>query len=118
MPKKKRITRVVIVCAIATTVALVGPAAAGSRTDSLPDKMLGDWCFNADHVVYMRPCGSDDVRFTVKRDEFSGNSGYGSDEEIENGEGFGCKFKSVLRVEEDYYFIRTKCESEGTPYND
>jgi hypothetical protein len=100
---------------LATTVALVGPAAAG---DQLPDKMLGDWCFNADHVVYTRPCGSDGVRITVKRDEFSGNTGYGSDAEIENGEGFGCKFKAVLRVEEDYYFIRTRCESEGTSYND
>jgi hypothetical protein len=65
--------------AIATTVALVAPAAAGSRNVVLPDKMLGDWCYDDDHEVYTRNVCSSDHMITLKRDEFYGDSGYDND---------------------------------------
>ena len=109
--------------ALATTVALVAPAAAKSRIDALPDQMLGNWCYDDDRQEYTRgTCSLGSIMVTLKRDGYKG--GYDG---ANVGEYVSCKFKSVqmwkdsinsIRTLTGSYFIRARCFAEASFFNE
>jgi hypothetical protein len=76
---------------VGVAVLSIASASTAARADVLPNKMLGDWCYDDDHQVYTRDsCSPKSVQITLKRDGYDGQIG--------DGEGFGCEFKNVLRI--------------------
>jgi hypothetical protein len=99
-----------ILIALATTVALVAPATAGSRDGDravLPKEVLGDWCYDGD-LTYTRGSTCRDLKVTFTRNSYEG--------EANPEERFSCKFKSVRwGPTGTTYVMRMKCWTERSP---